>query len=463
MNTTLNDLRDLLGEDAVLGPEQIAERATSYWDPRPMVAAALVRPRSTSEVSAVLRYCHAKQVPVVPQGGLTNCVEGTTSTAESVMVSMERFNRIEEIDEVGGTATVQAGVVLQTLQEAAADCRLSFPVDLGPRGSCTIGGIASTNAGGINVIRYGMTRNWVLGLEAVLADGTILSSMNRMIKNNAGYDLKQLFLGSEGTLGIITRLVLRLRAAPSTRNSAMVAMTSFDSVVIALRLLQDKLGGQLSAYEVMWGSYYRAVTKDGWHCPPLSREYPFYVMLETEGANGDVDKALFESVLAAAMDAGLIADAVIPQTEAERTSLWHVREDFSAIYEAKPVFLYDVSLPIKHMGPYVADVDRRLSDLWPRGFLHVMGHIGDGNLHLLIHPGLERGADLHEEADREVYQALLPFSGSISAEHGIGVERLKYLSFSRSDVEIGMMKTLKRALDPLNILNPGKVIDLAAA
>lgn len=462
MSNVLSDLRALLGEDAVLGPARIAERATSYWDARPMVAAALVRPRSTEEVSVVLRYCHAAGLSVVPLGGLTNCVEGTTSDAGTVLVSMERLNQIEEIDEVGATATVQAGVVLQTLQQSVSDRRLSFPVDLGPRGSCTIGGITATNAGGINVIRYGMTRNWVLGLEAVLADGTILSSMNRMLKNNAGYDLKQLFVGTEGTLGVVTRVVLRLRPAPSTRNSAMVAMTSFENVVVLLRLLQDRLGGQLSAYEVMWGSYYRAVTEPGWHRPPLSRDYPFYVMLETEGANGEVDRTQFEDVLASAMDSRMIADAVVAQTESERASLWHVREDFSAIYEAKPVFLYDVSLPIKHMAAYVVDIGKRLSDLWPNGFLHVMGHMGDGNLHLLVHPG-KTGTDLHHKADAEVYGALIPFSGSISAEHGIGVERIHYLPFSRSAVEIEMMRTLKRALDPRNILNPGKVIDLVGA
>lgn len=460
MSQILSSLRELLGEDAVLAPDQIAERATSYWDQRPMQGAALLRPRTSDEVSTILKHCHARGISVVTLGGLTNCVEGTVADRKTVLVSMECMNRIDEIDVVDGTATVQAGVVLQTIQEAAAQRGLSFPVDLGPRGSCTVGGNVSTNAGGIKVLRFGMTRNWVLGLEAVLADGTIVSSMNRMLKNNAGYDLKQLFIGTEGTLGIVTRVVLRLLPAPATRNSAMVALTSFDKVVALLKCLQARLGGQLSAFEVMWGSHYRAVTAPGWHRPPLERGYPYYVMLEMEGADAEGDESRFENVLAAAIDEGLVADAVIPQTESERTRLWHVREDFTAIYEANPVFLYDVSLPIRDMAAYVADISSRVATRWPKGFIHVMGHIGDGNLHLFIHPG-KAGDHLHHEADDEVYQALLPFGGSISAEHGIGLERIQYLSHSRSATEIELMKLLKRSLDPKNILNPGKVIDVA--
>ncbi|HKY93426.1 MAG TPA: FAD-binding oxidoreductase, partial [Nevskiaceae bacterium] len=342
MSTILEALRGALGDDTVLDSARVADRASSYWDPSPMKAAALVRPRTTQEVATALKICHARGQAVVTHGGLTGCVEGQTTDAQSVVLSLERMNAIEEIDEVGRTATVQAGVVLQKLQEAAREKGMMFPVDLGARGSCTVGGNVATNAGGINVIRYGMTRARVLGLEAVLADGTVISSMNRMLKNNAGYDLKQLFIGSEGTLGVVTRVVVRLDEAPVTRNSALVALESFGHVTGLLKRLQQSLGGQLSAFEVMWGDYFREVTVPGWHRAPLDRRYPFYVMLEAEGSNPETDDDHFLAVMEKAMEEELVAQVVIPQSDSERTALWEIRENFSALYQRKPIFLYDV-------------------------------------------------------------------------------------------------------------------------
>ncbi len=441
----------------VLGPEAAAGRACSYWDPAPLAAAALVRPRSTPELSAVLALCHARGQSVVTHGGLTGCVEGATSTAADVVVSLEAMREIEDIDPVGRTATVQAGVSLQQLQEAVAARDLYFPLDLGARGSCTIGGNVATNAGGINVLRYGMMRQQVLGLEAVLADGTVLSSMNRMLKNNAGYDLKQLFIGSEGTLGIVSRVILKLEERPVSRNSAMVAMADFGRVSGLLKQLQRDLGGQLSSYEVMWGDYFRAVTEPGLHRAPLGREHAFYVMLEAEGAHPETDEARFMAALEVAVEQGLVEDVVIPQSEAERRALWEVREDFSAVYERKPVFLYDVSLPIRDMDAYIRQVQEQVRQRWPQGSCHVLGHIGDGNLHLFVHPDRE-GEDLHRQSDEIVYGPLQAIGGSISAEHGIGTEKRDRLDLSRSAQEIDLMRLLKRSLDPNNILNPGKVI-----
>lgn len=457
MPTLVESLRAALGADAVLEPAQIAERASSYWDATPMRAAALVRPRSTAEVSAVLRLCHERDQPVVTHGGLTGCVEGATTDANVLVLSLERMTRIEEIDPIGRTATVEAGVVLQRLQETVAERGLLYPVDLGARGSCTIGGNVATNAGGVNVIRHGMTRQRVLGLEAVLADGTVVSSMNRMLKNNAGYDLKQLFIGSEGTLGVVTRVVVRLEEAPVSRNSALIALASFDAVVGMLKRMQRSLGAQLSAYEVMWGDHYRAVTVPGAHRPPLDRGHAFYVMMETDGAQPETDGATFMSVLQKALEDGTVSDAVIPKSDTERAALWKVREDFTELYRTPPVFLYDVSLPIRDMPAYVADVLARLQARWPAGFCQVMGHIGDGNLHLFVHPGVNDPA-LHTQSDEDVYGALKPFGGSISAEHGIGTEKRGYLSISRSAAEIALMRTLKRSLDPKNLLNPAKVL-----
>lgn len=450
-------LRAALGADAVLDAAAAAERPTSYWNAAPMQAALLLRPRDTVGVSTALRECHARGVPVVTHGGLSGCVEGAVADARSVVLSTERLRAIEEIDPLGPTVTVQAGANLQAVQEAVREQGLYLPLDLGARGTCTVGGNAATNAGGVNVIRYGMMRSRVLGLEAVLADGTVIDSMNRMLKNNAGYDLKQLFIGSEGTLGVITRLVLRLDEAPRSRCTALLALNSFTAVAGLLKRLQQQLGGQLCAYEAMWGDHYRAVTVPGAHRPPLPREHAFYVLIETEGAQAEADAATFEAALASALEHGLADDAVIAQSDAERGALWAVREDFSALYRTPPVFLYDVSLPIRDMEAYVDDVLRRLRRRWPQGFCHVMGHIGDGNLHLFVHPG-EAGEDQHAQSDTEVYEALAPYGGSVSAEHGIGTEKRSWLRLSRSPAEIALMRTLKQALDPRNILNPGKVL-----
>ncbi|NGY03178.1 FAD-binding oxidoreductase [Solimonas terrae] len=457
MPNIFETLQAALGADIVIDASRVSERASSYWDPSPMRAAALVRPRTTAELSATLKICHDAGQKIVTQGGLTGCVQGATSDADTVIVSLEKMNAIEEIDTVGRTATVQAGVALQVLQEAAREHGLIFPVDLGARGSCTVGGNVATNAGGINVIRYGMMRSRVLGLEAVLADGTVISSMNHMLKNNAGYDLKQLFIGSEGTLGVVTRVVVRLEEATSSRNSALVALAGFDEVTQLLKLLQRSLGGQLSAFEVMWGDYFRDVTEPGYHRAPMDRHYPYYVMLEAEGANADADNALFMTVMEQALSDGLVADAVIPQSDTELRALWEIREDFMALYRRKPIFLYDVSLPIREMPAYVSEVQARLRRRWPDSRCDVIGHIGDGNLHFFVNPGCE-GEHQHAQSDEDVYAPLKPIGGSISAEHGIGTEKRLHLSISRSDDEIALMQLLKKTMDPKNILNPGKVL-----
>ena len=459
VNDLLQQLRSIVGQDGVIAGADLQQRACSYWDPSPLHAKALVRPRSTAELSQVMKLCHELDQPVVTHGGLTGVVEGVAASEQELVVSLERMNAIEEIDTVGRTAIVQAGAVLQFVQEQAAAQDLYFPLDLGARGSCTIGGNVATNAGGINVIRYGMMRELVLGLEAVMADGTIISSMNRMLKNNAGYDLKQLFIGTEGTLGIVTRVVLKLKEAPASHNTAMVALESFDAVAQLLKFMERKLAGHLSAYEVMWGEYFQAVTAPGFHRSPLGRDHPFYVVMEANGADTEADAAQFMNALEAAVENGLVVDAVIPKSESERTALWAIREDFEAITEVHPTFLYDVSLPIVHMDEYIRQVEARLAARWPEGKCYVLGHIGDGNLHLFVSPGFG-DQSLHAEADQDVYQPLMPYGGSVSAEHGIGVEKLAWLGSCRSEPELALMRQLKRSLDPKNLLNRGKVLEL---
>lgn len=455
------ELRQVLGDDTVLDSTAVASRARNYWDPTPLEARALVRPRATQEVSSAMHICHAVGQRVVIHGGLTGACDGDRSSSEDVVLSLERMTGIEEIDPVGRTATVQAGCRLQTLQQAVEAHGLFFPLDLGARGSCTVGGNAATNAGGTNVIRYGMMRSLILGLEAVLADGTVISSMNHMLKNNSGYDLKQLFIGSEGTLGIVTRLVVLLKERPTSINTALLAVDGGENLLRLLKETDRRLGGTLTSFEAMWGDYYRAVTSQGWHVSPLERGQEFYVIIEARGPDPQEDASRFRSVMQAVHGDGLIVDAVVPKSESEREHVWAIREDFEALRERKPLFGYDISLPLPQMLPYIEGVKECLCAQWPNSEFFALGHIGDGNLHFFIAPHTTStdSAILHARCDEAVYRPLEARAGAISAEHGVGLQKKAWLGLSRSKSEIELMRTLKRALDPDSILNAGKVID----
>ena len=456
MNSVVEQLTQVLGCAQVHSGDLLTGRATSFWNGEPTQARAIIYPRTTAEVSQTLATCQANNQPVVVQGGLTGCVAGAVSQKQDIILSLEKMTAIESIDAIGSTATLQSGVILEILQNTLADHGLMFPLDLGARGSCTIGGNIATNAGGINVLRYGMMRDLVLGIEAVLADGTVISSMNKMIKNNAGYDLKQLFIGSEGTLGVVTRAVVKLFPLPNSVNCALVAVKDFNDVSKLLSTVRTQLAGNLSAFEVMWGDYYRAVTDAGGHRPPLPREYPFYVVIETEGSDVEGDSKRFNATLEQLFNDDVIIDAVIPKSESERHLVWQIREDFEAILEQKPYYLYDVSLPIRDMPRYVAEVNKGLAAAFNKGQCYVLGHVADGNLHLFICPG--QPGDSHEACNALVYEPLRAFQGSVSAEHGIGTEKMAWLNVSRNEAEIALMRQLKGLLDPTGILNPNRVV-----
>jgi FAD/FMN-containing dehydrogenase len=458
----VEELRTLVGAAGVLDATDLATRSAGAYRPDNLQARALVRPASTEEVSRVLRWCHERGIAVVTQGGLTGLVRGADAAPDEIILSLERMRTIEAIDAPQRTATVQAGVTLQALQEAADDAGLCYPLDLGARGSATLGGTAATNAGGNRVIRYGMTRDMVLGLEAVLADGTVVSSLNRLIKNNTGYDLKQLFIGSEGTLGVITRLVLRLREKPVATQAAFVAIDSFEHLAAFLRHMDRQLGGALTAFEAMWNAFYRLVTTPpAKGAPPLPKQHAYYVLVESQGSDREHDGQRFEAALEAAFEQGLIVDAAVAQSEADAQAFWHLRDDVEMLIHGGWPIAFDVSLPVAEMERFVQRLQDRLpAEIGAEHRLFVYGHLGDGNLHLTVQVPAAAYAALKPKVTELVYGGLHDFAGSVSAEHGIGLEKKAWLGISRGEAEIALMRALKRTLDPQGILNPGKLFDM---
>jgi FAD/FMN-containing dehydrogenase len=446
----VEQLAAALGDAAVLTGDAIPPRAVSDRSEtgrkHPL---AFVRPRTVEDVATVLRLCNEARIAVVPQGGMTGLAGGGNPAGGDMVVSLELLRGIEEIDVAAATMTVKAGTPLEECQRAAADKGLFLALDLGARGSCHIGGNLSTNAGGIRVIRYGMTREQVLGLEAVLPDGTIVSSLNKMLKNNAGYDLKHLFIGAEGTLGIITRAVLRLHPPQGDIATALCALASFDDVVKFLRRAQGELGN-VAAFEAMWHDYFTFNAK-ALGVTPLSLDHAFWVILEST-ANPEA----VETFLGTCLEDGLIQDAVIAKSEKEVRDIWSVREGLPI--ERLPNQLnFDISLPIGEIGRFAEACAAAVKARWAHAHCSFFGHVGDSNVHITVSTLYGPSEDMHT-VDDIVYGALKPFGGSISAEHGIGTLKKPYLGQSRSPEELALMRTMKRAIDPNGIMNPGKVI-----
>jgi FAD/FMN-containing dehydrogenase len=449
----------LAGLASRLGPRGLltgSDAASAGWSSlgRPI---AIARPSSVEEVVAVIRMCAEAGVPVVPWGGKTGLVGGANADG-AVALTLERMNRILQVAPDDGVMIVEAGCVVQTACEAAEAQGMFLPLDLGSRGSATIGGVISTNAGGNRVLRFGMMRDMVLGLEAVLADGSVVSSLTPLIKNNTGYDLKQLFIGSEGTLGVVTKAVLRLRPHLPSHNVALVAIDAFADVIRLMRRLESRLGGQLSAFEVMWKDYYRLVTTAparGRPIVPLGHEY--YVVIEMLGGDPAGDPGRFQAVLAETLEGGLIQDAVVAQSRAEGAAIWALRDDGEQVQRDGPIAAFDVSLRLSRVEPFSQALRERLHARWPQSRVILFGHIGDGNIHIVVGVDPER-ADMRRQLDEAVFGLLAEHEGSVSAEHGIGVDKRPYLALSRSPVELDLMRRLKQSLDPGGVLNPGKVI-----
>ena len=457
----IQELTSIVGENNILAHGKEKTRFTHIWKTDiPLAALAVVFPRSTEEVSAIMKLCHENNQEVVVHGGVTNLVGGTQTQEKQLVISLEKMNSIEEIDEKSRTITVQAGVILENAIDAANDNNLFLPLSFGAKGSAQVGGVVSTNAGGLRVFRYGMTRQMVLGLEAVLADGTIISSLKKIIKDNSGYDLKQLFIGAEGTLGIITRVVFRLQEKPQSRSSAIVGLDNYENVIALLKFMEKGLAGTLSGFELMWQRTYIAMTSAPDFSAPIPNNFPYYVFIESLGGDTTSDFNRLEDLIAEAFEKELIGDGVLAQSDRELQGIWKIREDVSVLADlAQFDQHFDISLPIPVIGKEIDAAVEQLEQLDFVEKIFPFGHVADGNIHFIIGKK-ENSPEIIDAINAIIYGCLERNKGSVSAEHGIGLDKKKYLSTSRTENEINLMRTLKRALDPKNILNPGRIISV---
>jgi len=458
MQTLIDRLSDVVDKNTLVTAEDISEKYAADWSGAdPCKPAALLKPKSTDELSQIMALCHEYNQPVVVQGGLTGLAGGATPQAAEFAISLERMAGIEAIDPRAMTLSAHAGTPLQVLQDAAAEHNLFMPLDLGARGSCHIGGNVATNAGGTEVIRYGMTRSLVLGLEAVLADGTVINAMNKMVKNNSGYDLKHLFIGSEGTLGIVTRVIIQLQPQALSSHTALCALQDYDSVTQLLAKLKHELGAGLTGFELMWDNYFNKVLEvESDVQNPFAESHPFYLLVEYKDNDALSGGERFESVLFAQLEAGLLTDALIAQSHQDAEKFWQIRDGIGELFKVLgPVSNQDVSLPIADIGTFAADLEQRLQQNYANIGVLLFGHIGDNNLHVCAYTGREEDK---VAINRDIMLMIGEYSGAITAEHGVGVIKRDFLDQSRTDSEIALMKTIKQAMDPKGILNPNRVI-----
>lgn len=431
-----------------------------------------LRPKTTQELSKVLAYCHQRRLAVVPQGGNTGLVGGSVPLFDEVIVSMSRMNSIISLDPLAGIVTCEAGVVLERLNEYLEERDFVMPLDLGAKGSCHVGGNAATNAGGIRFLRYGSLHGSILGLEAVLADGTVLDSLSSLRKDNTGYDVKQLFIGSEGTLGIITKLAILVPRKPKAVHVAFFGLSSYEKCLATLVRARSELSEVLSAVEFLDRSSLELVTR---HLPgardPLAASYPFYVLIETSGSDAEHDNEklnrFLESVMTPSSGAGdapggdaLVQDGTLAQDRTQMKALWKLREGIAeALMKNGVVYKYDISLPTDKMYDFVEDMQRRLGQ---RALVVGYGHLGDGNLHLNVSVP-QHSTEVHGLIEPYLFERVHAHKGSVSAEHGMGQCKVKYLHFSKSPEAIGVMQRIKNLFDPHGILNPYKVLPARSA
>lgn len=450
-------LIEQLGDQCVSFDAGVLEAHAGDWSDAPRCSAQLVlTPRTPADVARALGLLSRLKQKVVVQGGLTGLAGGATPQAGEVAMSLAKMNAIEEFDQLGGTITVEAGLSLEQLQTHVEAQGWFFPLDLGARGSCQIGGNAATNAGGNRVVRFGVMRDLILGMEVALADGTVLTMMNKVTKNTTGIDLKQLFIGSEGILGVITRLVLKLEPKPTVSNTALCALGSFESATLLLKELRRGLPA-LSSFELMWDDFITAAMDVGGLKAPFATRSPVYVLVETLGAAEESERQALETVLEAALENGIVDDVIVAQSLDHARQLWAYRETVGELLgKLKPHAAFDVGLPMTAMDGFVTTMKSTLTKRFPEQTHLFFGHLGDGNLHLLSGPYADPAA-MHE-VEARVYEQVRDAGGCISAEHGIGVIKQEFLHLSRSPAETDLMRRLKGLLDPSGILNDARVI-----
>ena len=454
MDACIAELITKLGADCVKTGDDIPVRNTfDQTKMEPVAPLALILPRSTEQVSHALAICNAHKRPIVTQGGMTGLAAGAHPLAGEIALSLERMVGIEEIDTAAGTITALAGTTLQAIQEAADKAGFFCAIDLGARGSCTIGGNVSTNAGGNQVLRFGMTRKNILGLEVVLANGEIVRSLNKMMKNNAGYDWTQYFIGAEGTLGVVTRVVVMLQPKPTDIQTAVIAVENTEAAIRLLRRAQAALPGGLLVFEAMWSEFYQIATGIMGLNAPVSPDNELAILMEAPGARED-----FEAFLATAYEEGLVLDAAIAQSRNERDRMWALRESVYEHYKYLPKQVgFDISIPISKMQDAVDALRAELPSVMDGTRFVIFGHLADSNIHVNVMPP-EMVSGMKERIERVVYDITARLSGSVSAEHGVGQTKRPYLALSRTPSELALMRTIKQALDPNGILNPGRVL-----
>ena len=453
-------LKKIVGEDSVLSDGKEKSRFDHIWKTDiPTNAIAVVFPKDTGELSSIMKVCFENNQKVLVQGGLTNLVGSTKTFKDEIIISLDRMNKIEEIDEKSRTITLQSGVIVEDAINAVNEKDLLLPLNFGAKGSAQIGGVVSTNAGGLRVLKYGMTRGLVLGLEAVLSNGEVISSMKKVIKDNSGYDVKQLFIGSEGTLGIVTKVIFKLEERPESRCSSIVAINNYDNVVNLLKFIEKGLSGTLTGFELMWNETYKTMLDSSENYSPLlPNTYTFYVFIESLGSNLNSDFDKLSELISEAAEKNLIEDALIAKNEREQKIIWDMREDVSVLAKkSKFDQHFDISLPIPLIEEEVQIATKKLKKLPFVEHVFTFGHVADGNIHFIIGKN-NNSVENTERINEIIYRNLKKNGGSVSAEHGIGLDKKKYLYTSRSTEEIKLMKTLKQILDPKNILNPGRVI-----
>ncbi|MDJ0710165.1 MAG: FAD-binding oxidoreductase [Woeseiaceae bacterium] len=462
MQALLDELKSIVGANGwVNDPVELEPHLTEWRGVYEGRTPLLVAPASTAEVAAVVKACAKAEFGIVPQGGNTGMCGGAVPDASGtqILLSLHRMKRVREVNPENFSITVEAGCILADIQSAARSVERYFPLSLGAEGTCQIGGNLATDAGGLNVLRYGTARSLTLGLEVVLADGSVLDSLRTLRKDTAGYDLKQLFIGSEGTLGIITAASLRLFPDPGELQTAMVAVSAPGDSVQLLASLKDRLNDRVETFELVSDFVFRLVEK---HIPnarlPFDRRHPWYVLVEVAGQHRELEDALI-----AMLDSGLVRDAVVAKNTTEAGNIWRLRHSIAeAERQDGKALKHDIAVPVSAIPEFLARGDKLLEAVYPDARLVAFGHVGDGNLHYnVILPRTLSAAQWDTDGKRvtaAIYELVTEFGGSISAEHGIGQLKRDWLARYRPGPEFELMQKLKKTLDPSGILNPGKVI-----